>query len=74
MIRDPSPAIAEADAIGPFLPTDGIHNLRDYGGYAVPGGGRVRTGLLFRSGQHMEASDADLALIHALDILSLIHI
>jgi protein tyrosine/serine phosphatase len=68
MIRKPSPAIAEADAIGPFLPTDGIHNLRDYGGYAVPGGGRVRTGLLFRSGQHMEASDADLALIHALDI------
>ena len=68
MIREPSPAIAEADAIGPFLPTDGIHNLRDYGGYAVPGGGRVRTGLLFRSGQQMEASDADLALIHALDI------
>jgi len=58
--------------IGPFFVTEGIHNLRDYGGYAVPGGGRVRTGVLFRSGQHMEASDDDLALIHALDIRTVI--
>ncbi|MCL9982579.1 MAG: tyrosine-protein phosphatase [Erythrobacter sp.] len=72
MIRDIPSTAAEAPAIGPFLPTEGIHNLRDYGGYAVPGGGRVRTGLLFRSGQHMEASDADLALIHALDIRTII--
>ena len=57
---------------GPFYITQGIHNLRDYGGYAVPGGGRVRSGVLFRSGQHMEASDADLALIHALDIRTVI--
>lgn len=62
----------QAGAIGPFLPTDGIHNLRDYGGYAVPGGGRVKTGLLFRSGQHMEASEADLALIHSLDIRTIV--
>jgi protein tyrosine/serine phosphatase len=68
MIRDTT----HAGAVGPFLPTDGIHNLRDYGGYAVPGGGRVKTGLLFRSGQHMEASEADLALIHALDIRTII--
>jgi protein tyrosine/serine phosphatase len=72
MIRETSPALAEADAIGPFLPTEGIHNLRDYGGYAVAGGGRVRRGLLFRSGQHMEASEADLDLIHALDIRTII--
>ncbi|MFN3863323.1 MAG: tyrosine-protein phosphatase [Erythrobacter sp.] len=68
MIRELSPA----DAVPPFLPTEGIHNLRDYGGYAVPGGGRVRTGLLFRSGQHMEASAADLELIHSLDIRTVI--
>ena len=68
MIRDTSPS---AD-VSPFLPTEGIHNLRDYGGYAVPGGGRVKTGLLFRSGQHMEASDADLDLIHRLDIRTII--
>ncbi len=56
----------------PFLPTDGIHNLRDYGGYAAADGARVKNGLLFRSGQHMEASDADLELIHSLDIRTII--
>jgi protein tyrosine/serine phosphatase len=58
--------------IGPFYVTQGIHNLRDYGGYAVPGGGRVKTGVLLRSGQHMEASDDDLALLDALDIRTVI--
>jgi protein tyrosine/serine phosphatase len=56
----------------PFLPTEGIHNLRDYGGYATSDGTRVRTGLLFRSGQHIEASDADLAALRALDIRTVI--
>jgi protein tyrosine/serine phosphatase len=58
--------------IGPFYVTQGIHNLRDYGGYAVAGGGRVREGVLLRSGQHMEATDDDLALIDALDIRTVI--
>lgn len=58
--------------IGPFYVTEGIHNLRDYGGYAVPGGGRVKTGVLLRSGQHMEASEADLALVDALDLRTVI--
>ena len=57
---------------GPFFVTQGIHNLRDYGGYPVVGGGRVKSGLLLRSGQHMEASDADLSLIDALDIRTVI--
>ena len=56
----------------PFLPTQGIHNLRDYGGYAAADGARVKTGLLFRSGQHMDASDTDLATIRALDIRTII--
>ncbi|MBD3774584.1 MAG: tyrosine-protein phosphatase, partial [Rhodobacteraceae bacterium] len=47
---------------------EGIHNFRDYGGYAIPGGGRVRRGLLFRSGQHAGASDADLARVEAFAI------
>lgn len=68
MIREP-----EAPASpGPFLPTDGIHNLRDYGGYAAAGGARVKTGLLWRSGQHMEASEADLATLARLDIRTII--
>jgi len=57
---------------GPFYVTQGVHNLRDYGGYATSGGGRVKAGLLFRSGQHMEATDSDLDLIHALDIRTVI--
>lgn len=56
----------------PFLPTDGIHNLRDYGGYAAADGARVRSGLLFRSGQHMEASDEDLDTIQSLDIRTIV--
>jgi protein-tyrosine phosphatase len=62
----------ETNAASPFLPTEGIHNLRDYGGYAVPGEGRVKNGLLLRSGQHMEASDADLETLARLDIRTII--
>ena len=49
------------------IPLAGIHNFRDYGGYDADGG-RVRTGVLFRSGQHVDATDADLAAVAALDI------
>ncbi|OBX20692.1 protein tyrosine phosphatase [Erythrobacter sp. QSSC1-22B] len=56
----------------PFVPTEGIHNFRDYGGWQVSGGGHVRSGLLYRSGQHVGASDADLAAIDALDIRTVI--
>ena len=43
----------------PFLKTRGIHNFRDYGGWRTRDGGQVRTGLLFRSGHHVEATDDD---------------
>ncbi|WBY15514.1 tyrosine-protein phosphatase [Erythrobacteraceae bacterium WH01K] len=56
----------------PFLPMQGIHNFRDYGGYETSDGRRVRTGLLYRSGQHVEAEDADLAAIDALGIRTVI--
>ena len=55
-----------------FLDTQGIHNFRDYGGYSVEGGGKVRRGLLFRSGQHVEATDEDLQAIAKLDIHTVI--
>ena len=45
-----------------------IHNFRDYGGYALTGGSRLKSGLLWRSGQHFEASDADLALLDGLNL------
>lgn len=50
------------------LAMSGIHNFRDYGGYSVAGGLRVRRGMLWRSGQHHEATDADLALIESLGL------
>ncbi|KWV93416.1 tyrosine-protein phosphatase [Erythrobacter sp. YT30] len=56
----------------PFIPTEGIHNLRDYGGYAAADGARIKTGLLFRSGQHIEATEDDLDTFHALDVRTII--
>lgn len=72
MIRETTGTLPNTPRIGPFFVTEGIHNLRDYGGYPAAEGGRVRSGMLFRSGQHMEASDRDLALIDALDIRTVI--
>ena len=54
------------------LPLDHVHNFRDYGGYAVAGGGRVKTGLLWRSGHHAEATAADLAQMNALQMAHVI--
>lgn len=50
---------------------DGIHNFRDYGGYDT-GDGTVRRGVLYRSGQHVGATDADLAALATLDIRTVI--
>jgi protein tyrosine/serine phosphatase len=51
-----------------LLPFEGIDNFRDYGGYRVARGGRLRRGLLFRSGQHAAATDGDLAQLEALGL------
>lgn len=72
MTSDSLDSSAAHGRMGSFYLTQGIHNLRDYGGYRAVDGGRVRSGVLFRSGQHMEATDSDLALMHALDIRTVI--
>lgn len=54
------------------LRLDGVHNFRDYGGYSGLDGARVKSGLLWRSAQHGDASDADLAAIHDLGITTVI--
>jgi len=46
----------------------GVHNFRDFGGYRTSGGGRLRTGVLWRSGQHYGATDSDLDAIGALGL------
>ena len=55
-----------------FLKTDGIHNFRDYGGWETADGRHVKTGLLWRSGHHVGASEADLRAVDALDIRTVI--
>lgn len=55
-----------------ILPLDGVNNFRDYGGYATSGGGRVKSGLLWRSAQHGDASGPDLESIHSLGITHVI--
>lgn len=51
-----------------ILPLTGVHNFRDYGGYATESGGRLRRGILWRSAHHEQASDEDLAAIDGLGI------
>ena len=52
------------------LRLEGVHNFRDYGGYPVNGGGRLKRGVLWRSGQHHGATEADLERIAALSLAS----
>jgi protein-tyrosine phosphatase len=52
------------------LALQGVHNFRDYGGYPVVGGGRLRRGTLWRSGQHHGATESDLERIAALNLAS----
>lgn len=54
------------------LKLDGVHNFRDYGGYTGAEGAKVKAGLLWRSAQHGDASDADLDAIHDLGIATVI--
>ncbi len=54
------------------LPLAGIHNFRDYGGYAVEGGGRLRSGMLWRSAHHQDATDDDLTAVDNLSIETIV--
>ncbi len=43
-------AMTDLDQHPRFVVVEGLHNLRDVGGYAVTGGGTTRWGLLYRGG------------------------
>lgn len=60
--------MTDAKTYDRVLPLEGVHNFRDYGGYAASGGGRVKHGLLWRSGEHGGANAGDLAAIGALEL------
>jgi protein-tyrosine phosphatase len=47
---------------------DGIENFRDFGGYATACGRGLKRGVLFRSGNHARATDADLVRMAELGI------
>lgn len=49
----------------------GIENFRDFGDYAA-GEGRLKKGVLFRAAHQAEATDADLAVLEALGIVTLV--
>jgi protein tyrosine/serine phosphatase len=61
---------ADTSADWRVVPLVGVHNFRDYGGYALAGGGRLKRGLLWRSGQHARATDADLETVAAVGLAS----
>ncbi len=47
---------------------DSIYNFRDFGGYATQQGSRIKTGLLYRSGDLAKASAHDIERLAALGI------
>lgn len=55
-----------------FVPTQSIHNFRDYGGYSARDGARVRSGVLFRSGHHADAGEGDLEQVAEIDLAHVI--
>jgi protein-tyrosine phosphatase len=58
---------AEAAMIDRVVACTGIHNFRDYGGYATAHG-RLRDAWLYRSAQHFDASGEDLAIVSKLGL------
>lgn len=55
-----------------ILDLNGIHNFRDYGGYRTQDGGHVKSGTLFRSGQHRDATHGDLQAVSGLRLATII--
>jgi protein tyrosine/serine phosphatase len=51
---------------------DRLPNFRDYGGYPVRGGGRVRGRVLYRSAHPAEASPGDLSTLRAIGLAAVV--
>jgi protein tyrosine/serine phosphatase len=71
-MHDAAPAAPVKSATVRVIPTRAVHNLRDYGGYRRPAGGRLRSGILFRSGEFCGATRADLEAITNLRLSAII--
>ncbi len=53
------------------IPLQGVENVRDFGDYAA-GAGRLKRGVLFRAAHQAEATDADLEVLAALGVVTLV--
>ena len=51
---------------------DGVDNFRDFGGYPVANGRRLKRGRLYRSASHGRATDGDLEIIAGLNITTIV--
>jgi protein-tyrosine phosphatase len=67
----PAPAVLGA-ATARVVPTSGIHNLRDYGGYGRAAGNTLRRGILFRSGELGGAAESDLQALAGLRLSAIV--
>lgn len=56
------------DRPAPSIALEGVINFRDAGGYTTADGGRVRTGLVFRSGALHNLTENDLKTLHDLNV------
>lgn len=54
------------------LTLEGIHNFRDYGCYVGRDGAILKSGVLFRSGQHVDATQRDLDAVAALRLSTVV--
>jgi protein-tyrosine phosphatase len=55
-----------------IVPLHGVHNFRDCGAYAARDGAQIKAGLLWRSGQHTDATPGDLDAIQELGLKTVI--
>jgi protein tyrosine/serine phosphatase len=51
---------------------EGVDNLRDFGGYATACGRGLKPGLLWRSGAHHQATEADLKVLAGLGLTTIV--
>lgn len=71
MTQDSDTVSASADRQEPWnrrVPLQGSANFRDIGGYPTAAGGRVRRGVVFRSGSLDELSDDDVPVLQSLGV------
>lgn len=71
MTQDSDTMPASADEQGPWnrrVPLQGSANFRDIGGYPTAAGGRVRRGVVFRSGSLDELSEDDVPVLRSLGV------